>query len=451
VKYLSACHAAPRNRHELALLLLTLAIVAWVPQSQAVLLWTDLGATQVHETGVGTDILGGLLQRSNSSTDTLYFKFHVDPVSDANTEFYFAAFQLFEGTHERLAVGNALNAWAYSAFATGETGASNRVVEYVDLNSANPEPSGIGTFHNYELVHSGIGRTIVFKVQYVPGGDDLVTVWLNPDLRPGATEASQPESLTTRFKANACFDQIRLRHGGGGDGWRFSEMAIATSFSDFVNANGTVAGGETPFTFRSWQRERGLPENYVRALAQTRDGYLWVGTDEGVSRFDGVNFFSLGPQEGFQGGPVQVLYGDSRAALWIGSVDGGLSCWQGGRLRKFTAREGLPSDSITALAEDGEGRIWVGTQAGLAVWQEGRLAALGGAEIFSGKPITALFREPSGTMWVGARGAGVFCYQGGRFVPLRDEHLEQEMLLYCVGTETNGGVLASHGTSPRTT
>ncbi|MGH7978226.1 MAG: sensor histidine kinase, partial [Limisphaerales bacterium] len=399
-------------------------MLAWTDSSRAVLLWSDLGNTQVHETGIGTDILGGVLQRDDSSTGTLYFKFHVDPVSDANTELYSAAFQLFEGKHERLAIGNALNAWAYSAFNTGETGPSNQVVEYIDLNSSNPEPSGIGTFHNYELVHSGIERTIVFKVQYVPGGDDLVTVWLNPDLGPDATEASQPQSLTTQFKANASFDQIHLRHSGGGDGWVFSEMAIATSFSDFVNANGAGAGGEMPFTFRSWQREQGLPENYVRALAQTRDGYIWVGTDEGVSRFDGVNFFSLGPQEGFQGGPVQVLCGDHNGALWIGSVDDGLSCWQEGKLRKFTVRDGLPSDSITALAEDGNGNLWVGTQSGLALWQNGRFASLSGSEIFSGKPITTIFRDRKGTMWVGATGVGIFSYHGNKFVQIRDAALD---------------------------
>ena len=414
---MSSCSAILKCYRSLASRLILLAMLAWANPSQAVLLWTDLGATQVHETGTGTDILDGLLQRNDSATDTLYFKYHVDPISDANTEPYSAAFQLFEGNQERLSVGNALNAWAYSAYDTGQTGPSNRVVEYIDLNSSNPEPSGIGTFFNYELVHSGIERTIVFKVQYVAGGDDLVTVWLNPDLRPGATEASQPNSLTTRFKANASFDQIHLRHSGGGNGWIFSEMAIATSFNDFVNANGSGAGGETPFTFRSWQREQGLPENYVRALANTRDGYIWVGTDEGVSRFDGVNFFSLGPQEGFQGGPVQVLFGDSRGALWIGSVGGGLSRWQQGELRRFTVRDGLPSDSITALSEDDDGRIWVGTEAGVAVWQADHFISKGGAEFFSGKPITTLFCDRNGTMWVGATGIGIFSYRRWQICP----------------------------------
>src|SRR5258706_9852927 len=83
----------------LAFGLMVLAMLAWTDSIQAVLLWSDLGATQVRETGPGTDILGGGLRRNNSSTDTLYFKFHVDPLSDASTEIYFAAFQLFESNH----------------------------------------------------------------------------------------------------------------------------------------------------------------------------------------------------------------------------------------------------------------------------------------------------------------------------------------------------------------
>src|SRR5579871_4440274 len=109
---------ARRWRYILGAGLIALSSLLWTDTSRAILLWSDLGSTQVHETGAGNDILGGVLQRNKSSSDTLYFKFHVDPLSDATTEEYFAAFQLFEGNKERLAVGNALKAWAYSAFAT---------------------------------------------------------------------------------------------------------------------------------------------------------------------------------------------------------------------------------------------------------------------------------------------------------------------------------------------
>jgi signal transduction histidine kinase len=211
-----------------------LGLMALVTPARAAILWSDPGPTLVHENGAGTDILRSAVKRDNTSSDTLYFKFHVDPLSDVSSELYAAGFQLFEGNMERLGVGNSMKAWAYSAFNTAETGTNNQVPGDMDLRSASPESYHPGSFLEYELPRRGVGRTIVFKVQFVPGGDDLVTVWVHPDLVSGATEASQPESLTTHFKADASFDQIHLRHEGGGDGWTFSDMAIATSFNDFI-------------------------------------------------------------------------------------------------------------------------------------------------------------------------------------------------------------------------
>jgi signal transduction histidine kinase len=208
----------------------------------AKILWSDEAARVVRNTGPGEDNLGGKVKRDDKDSDVLYFKFHVDPISDLASEHYFAGFQLFEGNEERLGVGNAMEAWGYSAFNTSEMGLSNRVPGEFNLNSAHPEPAHLGRFWPYEDVHHGVERTIVFKVQYVPGGDDIVTVWLDPDLGRGATEKNQPENITTQFRAKATFDQIRLRHNPGtdntvdhdGNGWIFSDMAIATSFDDFV-------------------------------------------------------------------------------------------------------------------------------------------------------------------------------------------------------------------------
>jgi signal transduction histidine kinase len=221
-----------------ALLLLTIL----ASPTRAKILWSDSEARAVHETGIGVDILGGAVKRTETNNDALYFKFHVDPASDWEDELYFAGFQLFEGNEERLGVGNAMEAWAYSAFNTAEKGPSNSVAGEYNLKSTHPEPAAtLGEFRPYELVHRGKQRTIVFKVQYLPGADAMITVWLDPDLGRGATEENQPENLTTKFKAKATFDQIRLRQGkdeknerNGGNGWTFSDMAIATSFDDFV-------------------------------------------------------------------------------------------------------------------------------------------------------------------------------------------------------------------------
>lgn len=401
--------------------------------SPAVILWSDSGATIAHETGAGKDILEGAIKRDDSSTDTLYFKFHLDPLSDSNTEEYFAGFELFDGDAERLGIGNASKAWAYSAyFNADDTNDSIRAVSYFDLHSSRPEPASPGILSTYELPRRGAERTILFKVQYVAGGDDLVTVWLNPDLGPGANEVSQPEALTTRFNANAAFDEIRLRHGGGGGGWIFSDMGVATSFNDFVDTSSAKPGGVTteispgalPFSFQSWQRDQGMPHKSIRALAQTSDGYLWAGSDDGLARFDGVRFVAFELRAGWHPGPVHALLADRRGALWIGTSASGLTRFENDRFTTFTTREGLPSDSITALAEDRDGRLWVGTEVGLAIWHEGKFALPSGTEELNGKPITTLFKDRQGDLWIGATGAGVFQWRAGKFIPLTDTSVD---------------------------
>ena len=92
------------------------ALLLTASSAPAVILWTDPDITLIHANGAGADILGGAVKRDDFASDTLYFKFHVDPLSDKDTEEYAAAFELYEGDQERLGVGNALKAWAYSAF-----------------------------------------------------------------------------------------------------------------------------------------------------------------------------------------------------------------------------------------------------------------------------------------------------------------------------------------------
>jgi ligand-binding sensor domain-containing protein/signal transduction histidine kinase len=239
---------------------------------------------------------------------------------------------------------------------------------------------------------------------------------------------NQLETLTTRFSANASFDSIRLRHGGGGGGWTFSGMAIGTSFSDFVDTSSAKAGTPTqsaglaplPFSFHSWQAQQGMPHNAIEALTQTPDGYLWLGGDDGLARFDGVRFVPFSTKAGWHGAPVRTLFGDGLGRLWIGTGGGGLTRLQNGRFTTFKKEAGLPADSITALGEDREGKLWVGTEAGLVVYENGKFAPLNADGPFHGKPITLLFNDRKGNMWVGVTGAGIFRFESGQFIPLTD-------------------------------
>ena len=188
--------------------------------SNAAVLYTYAGTT-VNEANVA---LPGLsLSRSSSATGTLYFKYTVtNPASNFLTEpsspnYYFAAMQLYDGATERVGIGNGWDAWAYGAY---NTSAGN-----VDLKSATPEPS-----QTFQYVRPTDVTTIVFRVDFNNAAADNFTVWLNPNL--GLTEAAQSAALTTTFTGDATFNNIFLREGGLGDGWAFSNIAIAENSTD---------------------------------------------------------------------------------------------------------------------------------------------------------------------------------------------------------------------------
>lgn len=391
--------------------LILMSLLLPAVSASGTVLWSDAGVTLAHDTGPGRDILGGTLQRDSSSTGVLYFKFHVDPLSDFHTEHYLAGLQLFEGSKGRLGVGNAWDASSYSAFNAAEAGNRSQIPGEFCLRSTQGEtaaPDG----HYWELPVRDVERTIVFKVQYVPGTNAVITVWLNPDLGPGATEDGQNTKLTTRFTANAEFNEIHLRHQGGGGGWIFSDMAIATSFEDFVAADRSETG-ERKFNFQCWHREQELPQESIHALAQSRQGYLWIGTDDGVTRFDGVHFVPYGLREGWPVSSVQTLLEDRAGTLWIGTATDGLARIQDGKSVMLTKGNGLPGDSITALAEDRQGSLWVGTDAGLAICRDGWVSSV--PDEFKNKSVTALFEDAHGVLWIGIKGVGIYRHTGDKF------------------------------------
>src|SRR5579859_2496712 len=105
-----------------ALITLTLLATFCCHPAHARILWSEPASRVIHATPVGSDILHGAVKRDDTASDVLYFKLHVDPLSDAKDEPYYALFQLAEGDTNRLGVGNALEAWGYSAANTSEIG-----------------------------------------------------------------------------------------------------------------------------------------------------------------------------------------------------------------------------------------------------------------------------------------------------------------------------------------
>jgi len=127
--------------------------------------------------------------------------------------------------------------------------------------------------------------------------------------------------------------------------------------------------------FDSWTTENGLPQNTVRAIRQTRDGYLWVATENGLARFDGVRFtvFNRLNTPGVTGNRFTWLCESRDGDLWAATIDGGLMRYHDGRFTSYTTKDGLGSNFVWRVDEDAEGTIWVYLQNGLVKWQNGRM------------------------------------------------------------------------------
>lgn len=139
-----------------------------------------------------------------------------------------------------------------------------------------------------------------------------------------------------------------------------------------------------------WTSNDGLPENGVRALLQTRDGYLWVGTEEGLARFDGQAFtvFNRSNTKGLVSNVIVTLFQDSAGVLWIGT-NRGLLFYRDGEFTSVPSEDGFGA-GIRALCEDEEGVLWIGTTQGLKRLQSGRVESVYTPSIPPGQVITAL-------------------------------------------------------------
>ncbi len=123
---------------------------------------------------------------------------------------------------------------------------------------------------------------------------------------------------------------------------------------------------EGRFRFDSYTTDNGLPQNGVRGIVQTPDGYLWFTTFDGLVRFDGVKFtvFDKNNTPGIASNRFFSLYKDSDGRLIAGTEDGGVTVYSNGTFRTFTTDDGLPSNTILGFHVDEKGEFYIVTAKG---------------------------------------------------------------------------------------
>jgi ligand-binding sensor domain-containing protein len=201
----------------------------------------------------------------------------------------------------------------------------------------------------------------------------------------------------------------------------------------------------TQYPLDVWNEQRGLPNAHVQGLAQTDDGYLWIGTEEGLARFDGVAFtvFDHNTDPAFFDDSVTALLAAPAGRLWVGTAHGLLryekgrfvpvmpggqpvaglirsivltddgTLWAGGSAglfrigrdgtsEAFTKARGLPDDAVWSIVQDAARRVWVGTRRGLVRIEGRTTTTFGTADGLPDEDVRALALGPDGTLWVGS-------------------------------------------------
>ncbi|RME92202.1 MAG: hypothetical protein D6766_10470, partial [Verrucomicrobia bacterium] len=126
-------------------------------------------------------------------------------------------------------------------------------------------------------------------------------------------------------------------------------------------AAGLPAGGLDSFDIRAWESDDGLPRNSVIALTLARDGYLWLGTLNGLVRFDGIRFTVYGPGStpDWKGERIVALFEDSRRRMWIGTEDAGVLLVQDGRVQSIPVGGPGSAGRLVGACEDRLGGVWL--------------------------------------------------------------------------------------------
>jgi len=151
--------------------------------------------------------------------------------------------------------------------------------------------------------------------------------------------------------------------------------------------------------------DNGLPQNSVYSILQTRDGYLWFATLDGLVRYNGAQYmiFNKANSKGINSNRFRCLFEDRDGTLWTGTEDGGLTHYAGGRFTTYTVADGLPDNLVTGVRRAQDGTLLVATNNGTARLQGEKFEAI------STDPTNLDFdigiTGPSGTTWqrVGSR------------------------------------------------
>jgi signal transduction histidine kinase/ligand-binding sensor domain-containing protein len=189
------------------------------------------------------------------------------------------------------------------------------------------------------------------------------------------------------------------------------------SFVLFFICGAAAAATNLVWFSRPWQTDDGLPNNNVLAIAQTMNGFLWLGTPSGLVSFDGAQFqkFNL-TNAAFAGNRgVTLMVGSRSGGLWLAMNRGAVAYLDGPRTKVFTVRDGLVDGQVRSLVEAGDGTLWIlFNGGGSRLIKNGKVTALPKMDNLPIGQLTALACDANGDIWW-VKGGELGIYRDGKF------------------------------------
>jgi ligand-binding sensor domain-containing protein/signal transduction histidine kinase len=202
------------------------------------------------------------------------------------------------------------------------------------------------------------------------------------------------------------------------------------------------SAGVTPYHIDAWEVENGLPQSSITSIVQTRDGYLWLGTFNGLVRFDGVQFkvFSPNSVPGLPSSRIVQLFEDRAGTLWIGTEEGAVVRFTAGRFESFALPAALKSPGYAhTFAETSDHMIWIATsERRLLRFAADRFTSTSAQWNLEGTGIGSLITDSRGQLWVTTE-REVAVWQGDRFEPLSRQPSQQNPDYGLVAASAQGG------------
>jgi len=234
-------------------------------------------------------------------------------------------------------------------------------------------------------------------------------------------------------------------------------------------------------SFRLLTVDDGLPQNSIETIIQDKKGYVWVGCEGGVSRYDGVNFKNFTKEDGLSDNHIRKIFEDSKGVMWF-ATNNGITSYNGKKFQKyfsekenaisriyditednkgnlwfvtgsnglikydrksftyFSKENGLPTDSLRSCFADKQGNLWVGTMgAGIVRHNDGKFSVINKKNGITGDSVLTIYQDKTGNVWFGTNN-GVSGYDGSRFFSINKKFTTSGLKINTI-IEDNAGVL----------